>query len=167
MWLRVFIPQESENALMFEELGIPHEEEDEKVEVLLHANNLLCIAARVDEEENCWICAADQQALPVYAHFDDVCQKIAEMTAHAQSSGHPFPNFIKLIGLMPATAEEADLPNPPLFEHHLLINVDQIFHMTVPNATPPLVSIGFGAPSLHYELTTESAEALYKQLGMS
>lgn len=166
MWLRVFIPQESENALMFEELGIPHEEE-EKVEVLLHVNNLLCIAARVDEEDSCWICAADQQALPVYAHFDDVSAKIAEMSQLAHESGRPFPHFLQLKGLMPATAEEAELPNPPLFEHHLLINLDQIFHMTVPGAQPPLVSVGFGAPSLHYELTEESAAVLHKILGMS
>lgn len=166
MWLRVSIPQESENAIMFEELGIPHEEEEVPVEVLLHVNNLLCIAARVEEENDCWICAADQQALPVMAHFDEVALKIAEMMALAHRSKRKFPHFLQLKGLMPATAEEAELPNPTLYEHHLLINTDQIFHMTAPGVEPPLVSIGFGAPSLHYELTRESAVILHKILGM-
>lgn len=167
MWLKVTIPHESDSSLLFEELGIPHDADDEKTDVLIHINNLLSIASRKGEEEECWVCASDQQALPMYAHIDEVHNRIKEMTSLAHKRKVKFPYFVRLSALMPQNAEEAELPNPELYEHHILLNVDQIFHISSPGSHPCLVSVGFGAPSLHYELTPQSGAYLHQILGMT
>jgi hypothetical protein len=166
MWLRVAIPQESQSSALFEELGIPHDEDAETSDVFIKVTNLLCVASRVGEEEHCWICAADQQALPLMANFDELAQNLQQMMTVFHKARQAFPQFLQLRCLMPASAEEAELPNPPLFEHHILLNVDQVFHLSAPSTNPAMVSVGFGAPSLHYELVPESADLLRRTLGL-
>jgi hypothetical protein len=181
MWLRVSVPEQSDSSALFEELGIPHEEEIEKNEIFLNMKKVLAIATQVGlEDEGCWLCTMGEQALPIMARFDDVLERIEEMQMNALERKIEAPNFACFNSMLPKqvlTEEDEEDPIIPalpreqgeeeLIEHRVLLNLDEVFHISEKSSLPHMISVGYGEPSLQYELLPESYEKALLLLGLS
>lgn len=179
MWLRVTVPEQSDSSILFEELGIPHEDDIEKNEIFLNMRKILAIATQVGlEEEGCWLCTLGQQALPIMAEFNDVLERVEDMQMNAIEHKVMTPAFATFNCMLPPQVLENDnesdsiIPGLPaedeeLVEHKILMNLDEVFHISERNSLPHMISLGYGEPSLQYELLPESYEKALMLLGLS